>query len=208
MWGVSSRCEGRDASGQGPRGGQAGARGRVYGALRCSPRIFALHGPKPAANRAPPHGDGPQGHAPGTSVSGRSSGVEHNLAKVGVGRSNRLARSIFLKNIDPLKRIAIMRIPLPRLVGHFGEAWGKQKSEFRSAFWRLHCDIVNLMIPRRKGRIRVCSACSVKVERVQSDCPISTPFETAGEGPGVVGPLLDELSAEADIAAAYGVLRQ
>ena len=27
--------------------------------------------------------------------SGRSSGVEHNLAKVGVGRSNRLARSIF-----------------------------------------------------------------------------------------------------------------
>ena len=30
-----------------------------------------------------------------TPVSGRSSGVEHNLAKVGVGRSNRLARSIF-----------------------------------------------------------------------------------------------------------------
>ncbi len=28
-------------------------------------------------------------------MSGRSSGVEHNLAKVGVGRSNRLARSIF-----------------------------------------------------------------------------------------------------------------
>ena len=28
-------------------------------------------------------------------VSGRSSGVEHNLAKVGVGRSNRLARSSF-----------------------------------------------------------------------------------------------------------------
>ena len=27
---------------------------------------------------------------------GRSSGVEHNLAKVGVGRSNRLARSSFL----------------------------------------------------------------------------------------------------------------
>ncbi len=27
-------------------------------------------------------------------MSGRSSGVEHNLAKVGVGRSNRLARSI------------------------------------------------------------------------------------------------------------------
>ena len=30
-------------------------------------------------------------------MSGRSSGVEHNLAKVGVGRSNRLARSIFLE---------------------------------------------------------------------------------------------------------------
>ncbi len=28
---------------------------------------------------------------------GRSSGVEHNLAKVGVGRSNRLARSSFLR---------------------------------------------------------------------------------------------------------------
>ena len=27
--------------------------------------------------------------------SGRSSGVEHNLAKVGVGRSNRLSRSLF-----------------------------------------------------------------------------------------------------------------
>ena len=33
----------------------------------------------------------------GWSLSGRSSGVEHNLAKVGVGRSNRLARSIFQK---------------------------------------------------------------------------------------------------------------
>ncbi len=171
-------------------------------------RIFALHGAKPAANRAPPHGAMASWPTPGTSVSGRSSGVEHNLAKVGVGRSNRLARSIFLQNIEPLKRIAILRIPLPRLVGHFGEAWGKQKSEFRGAFWRLHCDIVNLMIPRRKRRIRVCSACSVKVKRVQSDCPVGTPFETAGEGPGVVGPLLDELSAEADIAAASGVFCQ
>ena len=33
-------------------------------------------------------------------MSGRSSGVEHNLAKVGVGRSNRLARSIFFMDID------------------------------------------------------------------------------------------------------------
>ena len=41
------------------------------------------------------------------SVSGRSSGVEHNLAKVGVGRSNRLARSIFFDsfvNYRPLGR--------------------------------------------------------------------------------------------------------
>ena len=36
-------------------------------------------------------------------MSGRSSGVEHNLAKVGVGRSNRLARSIFS---DPDRRAA------------------------------------------------------------------------------------------------------
>ncbi len=34
----------------------------------------------------------------GDTPSGRSSGVEHNLAKVRVGRSNRLARSIFSKN--------------------------------------------------------------------------------------------------------------
>ena len=33
-------------------------------------------------------------------LSGRSSGVEHNLAKVGVGRSNRLARSSFSGNIQ------------------------------------------------------------------------------------------------------------
>ena len=33
-----------------------------------------------------------------TQGSGRSSGVEHNLAKVRVGRSNRLARSIWTTN--------------------------------------------------------------------------------------------------------------
>ena len=33
-------------------------------------------------------------------MSGRSSGVEHNLAKVGVGRSNRLARSNDFNKID------------------------------------------------------------------------------------------------------------
>jgi hypothetical protein len=38
-------------------------------------------------------------------VSGRSSGVEHNLAKVGVGRSNRLARSIFRSQLNGLKEL-------------------------------------------------------------------------------------------------------
>ena len=41
------------------------------------------------------------------SLSGRSSGVEHNLAKVGVGRSNRLARSSFFKDTDLLGAILI-----------------------------------------------------------------------------------------------------
>ena len=36
------------------------------------------------------------------SPSGRSSGVEHNLAKVGVGRSNRLARSIISVHLQIL----------------------------------------------------------------------------------------------------------
>ena len=35
---------------------------------------------------------------------GRSSGVEHNLAKVGVGRSNRLARSILKSNIKMMRK--------------------------------------------------------------------------------------------------------
>src|SRR5262249_11997387 len=34
---------------------------------------------------------------------GRSSGVEHNLAKVRVGRSNRLARSNYIKGLQPQK---------------------------------------------------------------------------------------------------------
>lgn len=40
-------------------------------------------------------------------MSGRSSGVEHNLAKVGVGRSNRLARSII-----PSKQAGCARLVL------------------------------------------------------------------------------------------------
>jgi hypothetical protein len=37
--------------------------------------------------------------------SGRSSGVEHNLAKVGVEGSNPFARSSFLKTSDDAKRL-------------------------------------------------------------------------------------------------------
>ena len=62
------------------------------GLNRCPLAISLLRGGKGGANRAAPHSEA---HFELASVSGRSSGVEHNLAKVGVGRSNRLARSIF-----------------------------------------------------------------------------------------------------------------
>jgi hypothetical protein len=56
-----------------------------------------------------PLGNGSPVQAPKDPVmSGRSSGVEHNLAKVGVGRSNRLARSSFL-NIDSIPLIRLAR---------------------------------------------------------------------------------------------------
>jgi hypothetical protein len=41
-------------------------------------------------------------------MSGRSSGVEHNLAKVGVGRSNRLARSSF-STFQKMMKLAFMQ---------------------------------------------------------------------------------------------------
>ena len=116
-------------------------------------------------------------------VSGRSSGVEHNLAKVGVGRSNRLARSIFLSKIEPLKRIASWRILLPRSVGYSGEARGKHNSEFRGALWRLHCGILNHPIPRCKGWLGVCPAWSAVGESIQSNCPLRLSFEAAELGP-------------------------
>ncbi len=50
-----------------------------------------------------------------TQGSGRSSGVEHNLAKVRVGRSNRLARS----NISLVERVMKARI-YPRLFAFLG----------------------------------------------------------------------------------------
>ena len=52
-------------------------------------------------------------------MSGRSSGVEHNLAKVGVGRSNRLARSIFFpffQYVKPFEPVYSLGIP----------TWGKR----------------------------------------------------------------------------------
>ena len=44
-----------------------------------------------------------RGLRPNGRASGCSSGVEHNLAKVGVGRSNRLTRSSFLQGIKQTK---------------------------------------------------------------------------------------------------------
>ena len=44
----------------------------------------------------------------GSEMSGRSSGVEHNLAKVRVVRSNRIARSI--SAYTPLKSVRIQRV--------------------------------------------------------------------------------------------------
>jgi hypothetical protein len=56
------------------------------------------------------------------SQSGRSSGVEHNLAKVRVGRSIRLARSNFSKKNNSLQR----HIFLAAIGILAGEAGGKQ----------------------------------------------------------------------------------
>ena len=91
MWAIYTRCEGRGNC--------------VVCADHRSPRR-SVHFPLPllnsAANCALPHRDRrhlardfPKAACSATRLlSGRSSGVEHNLAKVGVGRSNRLARSI------------------------------------------------------------------------------------------------------------------
>ncbi len=76
--------------------GLAGWAGRIMGrSVLCGFSAAALlHRPAISAIRpAFPAAHYPSGRR---FVSGRSSGVEHNLAKVGVGRSNRLARSIFI----------------------------------------------------------------------------------------------------------------
>ena len=56
-------------------------------------RIFPLARPKADANRAPLPGPCHAGMRASDVQSGRSSGVEHNLAKVGVEGSNPFARS-------------------------------------------------------------------------------------------------------------------
>ena len=65
--------------------------------------------------------------------SGRSSGVEHNLAKVGVEGSNPFARSSFLPENQRFRRPATLEIleTMPRrdphcihIVSNFGTGWG------------------------------------------------------------------------------------
>ena len=97
-------------------------------------RGFCLPRPAPHANcaalhpmaRALPLGEG--------EPSGRSSGVEHNLAKVGVGRSNRLAHSIhppncLARNLLPSSLIptafVLNRLSTFQLVQPFGSGFGK-----------------------------------------------------------------------------------
>ena len=63
------------------------------------------HGPRPCgiaeerARRAPHLRRGVYEATPATAQSGRSSGVEHNLAKVGVEGSNPFARSSLFKDL-------------------------------------------------------------------------------------------------------------
>ena len=63
---------------------------------------------------------------------GRSSGVEHNLAKVGVEGSNPFARSRFSQEINGLKRSFGAVFCFPATVWETGEAWGKQQEACRS----------------------------------------------------------------------------
>ena len=87
-------------------------------------------------------------HADGrTTLLGRgcSSGVEHNLAKVGVVGSNPIARSKYRRNYSVL-----LRYP-PVLVGHanFGEAWGKHSVVIRPIFRRRIWSLLASARPRR-----------------------------------------------------------
>ena len=64
--------------------------------------IFPLARAKPGANRAPHPGPGRDANRAVKRSSGRSSGVEHNLAKVGVEGSNPFARSSFSCKINDM----------------------------------------------------------------------------------------------------------
>ena len=75
MWAFAPVCEGRMRQFQ-------------------NKRIFPLASAIPDANRAPLPGPSQTGSRASDVQSGRSSGVEHNLAKVGVEGSNPFARSI------------------------------------------------------------------------------------------------------------------
>gem|GEM_PF-2794068 len=89
MWAFRAICEGLK---------------RAAGRLCLFSVIFPLLGCVTAASCPLPH------RAPRVwraFLSGRSSGVEHNLAKVGVGRSNRLARSISIWNTSAIGPEAI-----------------------------------------------------------------------------------------------------
>ena len=113
--------------------------------------ILRLQGGQGAANRAASPADTAPLQVLSAPVSGRSSGVEHNLAKVGVEGSNPFARSIFFLKNEHINLIAKVGNLLPRPVRRSGEAGGKQKSAFRGVEWRAHCGILNRANPRRKG---------------------------------------------------------
>lgn len=61
-------------------------------------------------------------------MSGCSSGVEHNLAKVGVERSNRFTRSIFL----PITMTTVFATPAETL--HCRAVWPRPEGRFPQLF--------------------------------------------------------------------------
>ena len=75
-------------------------------------RIFSLAREKADANRAPLPGPCRTGKRALDVQSGRSSGVEHNLAKVGVEGSNPFARSSFPREIKGLTKTLFPKIQI------------------------------------------------------------------------------------------------
>jgi hypothetical protein len=135
-----------------------GAIGAICNCGPCGPghRDFPLRGLGAGANRAPHlRPSHPMRQAESVS-SGRSSEVEHNLAKVGVEGSNPFARSSFSMKTEQVKRIANARNLLPRPVPRVGEAGGKHKSAFRGVRSRPHGGRLKHAKPRGKadGNVR------------------------------------------------------